>query len=304
MAATVGLFVAGSLNGTVLPDLEDSDLEIGQVLSAPEQDGQPTKQLLVDVAPLATIKTLALDVLLALNTSKFATKGVALASTGFVGYVPDSAADAGKGTTGTKWSIANGICIPESLDAELDAAGSITAKVHGRSSDGDAAPWAVATAQALPAFASGNMFSLGRCEYNGTAMTWVQRVAVAFGMEIKRIKGDGTKFSNKVLLVAIKPVITLTVADQELASTLTILGARQGASASHIHLRAFDPAATRKATDATSHIQLAINGLNSLVLPKSIKASNKGEGLVDLSYMPVWDGTNEQIAVTTGVVYS
>jgi hypothetical protein len=248
------------------------------------------------------VKTSAMDTYLALNSSKFLTKGVALSSTGFLGYVPDSATDAAKGTTGTKYAVANGILIPESIEADQDSA-AISMRVHGRSSDGSTAPCAITTAQTLPTFTTGNVFALGRCEYNGTNITWAQRITVAMNMEVKRIKGDGAIYSTKLAVVAVRPAITLTIADQELASTLTLLGTRVSA-ATHIHFRAFDVAATRKATDGLFHIQLSIAGTNGLILPGDVKPNAADTALLDVTYRPIWDGTNEQIIVTTGVAYS
>lgn len=302
MAATVGIFAAASLNGTVVPDLEDSSWTPGLVLRAPEQDGQPTKQIIVDQAPSAMLKSSALATYLALNSSKFFTKGVALSSTGFAGYVPDSATDAAKGTTGTKYAVANGILVPESIEADQDSA-SITMRVHGRSSDGATAPVAITTAQALPAFSTSTVFALGRCEYNGTNITWAQSIRIAMNLEVKRIKGDGSIYSSKLAVVAVRPAITLTIADQELASTLTVLGTRVS-SATHIHFRAFDAAATRVATATASHIQLSIAGTNGLVAPGDVRPNAADTALLDVTYYPIWDGTNEQVTVTTGVAYS
>lgn len=301
---TVGVFTAAKINNSTVADMDEGTYNPNPLFLAPEQDGKATKQLITDLAPEASFRTTALDTFLALNSSKFFTRGVALDGTdGFEGFAPDSATDASKGTTGTKYKFTYGLLVPETLEAENDAAATLTVRAHGRSNDGSTAPVAITTAQTLPTFSAGNMFSLGRCEYNGSNITWAQRISINFGLEVRRMKGDGATYSSKLVVVGVRPSITLSVADTTLAATLTLLGTRVS-SATHIHFRAWDAAGTRAATNATSHINLAIEGTNSLVMPVEVRTNVKDTALQDITYRPIWNGTNELVTVTTGVAYS
>jgi hypothetical protein len=116
-----------------------------------------------------------------------------------------------------------GIVIPVSLNAGVDATGSMQVEIH-TITDGTNAPIVTTPTQSLAGTPDmDEEFTVGPAKLNNVAVSGIQSVSVAFGITLAKTKdggdGAGVVYPSSAYIQGVQPVITLVTRDVDLFDT-------------------------------------------------------------------------------------
>jgi hypothetical protein len=235
---------------------------------------------------------------------KITSKGLVLA-TGFEVYNQLVSLSTGLRTAGSvhqKLAIATGIVVPRRLSCSHGQVARLTLEVIGVNAAGSTNPVVITENSALPTVVAPVLHTLGPVKINGSEILGVQSVDVDFGIAVAVHAGSGAVFPQACFVTEIKPRITITVDDAAVLATLTAAGLAQTATDSVVYFRKMAANGTRVTDITAEHVSVTVD--DGLWVPGDKSASHPGAAQTSLSIEPVYDGTNEPIALNTAVAIS
>ncbi len=191
----------------------------------------------------------------------------------------------------------SGLVLPRSLSAGHDEVATLSYEILLLSAGGNA-PLVATKNQTLNADPSADeLFVAGPASINGVALTGVQSINIEFGINEILLGGDGDVYSSFAAIMTRQPKITIELSDMDLLADLGIGGAAQGTIASRIYLRKVAKDGLRVADAAAEHICISIDAGRIHVKEGGGKPSDPAR--VTLEINPVYDGTNDILAINT-----
>jgi len=203
----------------------------------------------------------------------------------------------GSGDNHTKLTLSDGILLPRQLQASQGQLAEISYDAL-LTYDGSNNPIVIDTTANLSGTPGTSvLWTLGPVSINGAAINGVTDLTVDCGIEEIVEGSDGEVWPRYSAIMSRRPSITFRTPDAGLLNTLGITGAAQGASDSLVYLRKVAKGGMRVADGTAEHIKIAID--DGRITVREARGTH-GERLgVKVQITPVYDGTNEVLAITT-----
>jgi len=197
----------------------------------------------------------------------------------------------------TKLSIGNGLIIPRTINAPLNAFATYDLEISAISSDGSTSPLTITGSQQLTGSPDvTEAFVCGPVKINGSAITGIEDITVDFGIEEIVRQGDGEAYPTFVGIMNRNPSIRVRSSNVGILSTLTAAGAEQGASDSVVYLRKVDEGGTRVADATSEHISFTID--DGRISCQTVGGSQGEPLMAEVIITPTYDGTNAIMVVS------
>lgn len=232
---------------------------------------------------------------------KITSKGLVLA-TGFEVYNQLVSLATGLRTSGSahqKLAIATGIVVPRRLSCSHGQVARLTLEVIGINAAGTTNPVVITESSALPSVVTPVLHTLGPVKVNGAEVLGIQSVEIDFGISVAVHAGSGAVYPQACFVTEIKPRIAITADDAAVLATLTAAGLAQTATDSLIYFRKLGTNAARVLDATAEHISVTID--DGLWVPGDKSANHPGSAQTSFGIEPVYDGSNEPIALNTAV---
>jgi len=285
------------IDGTMIDGVSEQAIDTGAQELRPDHDGAADGRLVVIAGfdPVINITTMAVNSLLAaLGASPLYGKALDVTIPATL-FCQAGTAGGARASTGALKVVANaGIVIPLSLSAGNRTAASLQFQIVP-SYDGTNAPLTVTAAQALAGTpAADEVYFAGPAKLNNTAMTSVKSLSINFGITLDKSDHAGYPYYSFVCVRSVRPVITITTDQVDLAATYH--GGVAIASATHVYLRQ-GAAAGGRVADGTSQPKFTVNA--GLIVSRAISGSPQ-QMAIDI--IPRYDGTNQMIAYSSAAI--
>lgn len=289
------------INATTIQQCESTGIDPGIAVQS-QAAGQidPTFTSVTGISPRVTFSTS--DVSAALGAIGLG--GLALSSNAVV-YMQTRAADGEfqAGANHMSWTLSNGLVVPRSLSVNQGGNASLTGEIIGRSTDGQSTPWTYSGTATL----SGdnhvdNLFTLGPISINGTEVGVVQSLNIDFGLNVSVNRGDDDIYPTFLHINSRRPTIRYTTEKPVNLNTIGLAGSAQGSTDSVIYLRARANDGVLVADGTTSHLSLTVDA--GIITPMNASVQADGHWASEFVITPRYDGTNDIVAIGTGVAIS
>jgi hypothetical protein len=227
----------------------------------------------------------------------------ALSSVGIAGaelttldaYVQGLAKYGTRSATSTKLTIGTGMLIPMKLTAQQGQAASFTFRAVALSSNGSAAPIAVATGATMPAHPADVVWTIGPVKINGTTYD-CEKIDVDFGIQLIVEASGGSVYPTFVSIGERKPKISLSIKDLD-GVALGLTGVAQGSTDSVVYFRKMAKGGTRVTDETAEHISLTID--DGMISLDSARQQQAQRGTSEVVIETVYDGSNAIIEIDT-----
>lgn len=195
------------------------------------------------------------------------------------------------GSVHQKFTVPNGILIVQSIDAALKGGNAVAQCELHSYYDGTNAPLAVAASSALAGTPlATESFRAGKFLLNGTEIEGVQNINLALGITMDKQFGGGSPYCRHVSIGARKPRLTIRTLDiAKLQSLFTVAGVAQAATDSVAYLE-------NRASGSGNDISFTFD---EGIAWMDISADHQGEAVGTVTYVPVSDGTNDIVVIST-----
>lgn len=295
------VLAAVSVNGTVIGGISGQalDTRINQAILSADGQVDPTFACIMGAVPVFSFRTYSLDAILAILTIN----GLAI-SANVVLYLQKTQNNGirATGSVHRTITIANGMIIPRSMGASQGAPAMFAFDVIATSSNGENSPLAFANNVALPTLPGvTQLFTVGPFYRNGAANVGVQSIQCDFGLQEEMRDGDGNTYPKGMHIASRQPRIEIGFDDAAVGAGLGLFEA-QGATDSYFFFRAKTRLGASEADGNASHIKVGVD--DGIWLHKNTGGDHPNFQSSVIECMPVFDGTNPIIAVTTGQVIS
>ncbi len=218
----------------------------------------------------------------------------------FYGQRMSTVGRAGGSSNITMTCAGGGLLVPTGIEAQQGQPATITFDLHLVSADGVTAPITIATSAALAGSPVTNEgFTLGPVTLNGTALDLVQSWRLDFGIEVMAVTGDGHKYPRTVTTRKRSPSVSFTTKDLEVMNRIAQAGTAQTATDSLFYLRALENGASVYSDASTQHIKFSIDA--GRIHWDSKNGQDGQETEIEVKITPAYDGSNDVVAISTGV---
>lgn len=263
-----------------------------QIISSGSGAVDPTFVSVGQIQPGITFNTTAIKTALA-NLGGI--NGAALSSDTF--YFQKMAADGKRAgaTSHIKVVAANGIIVPTLIRAVQGGEATIGYRAVPRSADGMASPLAITPNQSLEPNQDlvDELYTLGPVEVNGVALPGVYDWTLDFGINLEIITVDGGVYPTFVAIQTRISFFTVRTFDLDLLATWDIDGVLQSDTDSTIQLLDQAEGGVR----GSSPIEFSVDA--GMAHYEDITETPHGQKIGgSVRVQPVWDGTNDIIAVS------
>jgi len=199
------------------------------------------------------------------------------------------------GTNSTKFSFANGILCPKSLDASDSSPASIDYEMAAVSVDGVTSPLTMGVSQSMPSIVTTReYFTVGPLTINGTAIPGIQSTKVDFGLNVATEGGDGHAYPTLTYIDERSIVCTFRTKTINILETIGFFAA-QSATDSVFYLRKIAAGGTRVADGTAEHIRCTIDEGMISVTEVGGDKSSEAEIKIECTY----DGVADPLAINT-----
>jgi hypothetical protein len=206
------------------------------------------------------------------------------------------------GATSTKFTAGKGILVPKSIEADSDGVATIDYEMAAISTDGLAAPLAVAVNASMPAPPSTReYFTAGPVNINGTPVPGVKGIRVDFGIELVIEGSDGEAYPTFSAIMKRKQTIVVRSVDVNLAQTLGFF-TPQGVTDSTVFLRKILAGGTRVPNATAEHVKFTID--EGMISCRPVGGRENRPQESELLIEAAFDGTNDPIAVNVASAIS
>ncbi len=214
------------LDGTPIDGVSSQTINSGTEVVRNIVDGQvaPVMGYVNTIVPVIPFETKKIGAMLAaIGADPLAGFGIGAADTATL-YCRLMEERGSRSATGALKVLINmGIVIPVSLNAGVDATGSMQVEIH-TITDGTNAPIVTTPTQALAGTPDmDEEFTVGPAKLNNVAISGIQNVSVTFGITLTKTKdggdGAGAVYPSSVYIQGVQPVITLVTRDVDLLHT-------------------------------------------------------------------------------------
>lgn len=202
----------------------------------------------------------------------------------------------GAGAVHAKVGGNKGAILPRRIRAEHGRVATFDFDGYWLSADGIAAPFAYTGSVALPAMAvPAQSYTLGLASINGSALGALKSFELEWGFQEIVHSSGGEMYPTFCCYSAYQPIVRVTTSDPAILATVGVGGVAQGATPSRFHFQKLAPAGRVAATTA-EHIRLSMTA--GYFEPGAISEDDDGETTMELTAMPLDDGTNAIMAVS------
>lgn len=204
------------------------------------------------------------------------------------------------GANSVRARVSKGLLVPQRLTARSGRAAVLSYQVYAASSDGTTAPLAIAKSQTMPSVSAFDQaFTVGPASINGTTVEAVRELEIDFGMAVRVLEpGDGDVYPTFVCLMERRPTVTLRTTNVHLLDSAELgQWVAQGGTDSLVYLRKIDRNGTRVANGTAEHVRFSID--DGIVTARPFSSEDNNEAMIELLIEPIYDGTNDVIAVNT-----
>jgi hypothetical protein len=277
------------------------DAGIQELIAASDGDVDPTFAAVGQQAPRLSFTTSKIATVLA----QIGISGLAIAADvdefgveAYLQKVTEGGTRAGA-SSHIKLTIKEGILIPRSISASQNQMAQMAIDALA-TYDGTNNPVVIATGQSLAGTTGiSEAFTVGPVWVNGAQINAVQSINVNFGIQEVLSYADGEVWPTHVFIMSRRPSITITSFDVAQLNTLTLSGAAQGSTDSHVYLRKISENGTRVADNTAEHIQFSMD--DGRVSVTNIGASQDAPHVASLTLTPTYDGSNAIFAISTAI---
>lgn len=196
-----------------------------------------------------------------------------------------------------KLTVSEGLLLPRTIEAPHNAVATISYEAIA-TWDGANDPIVIAGSQSLAGTAAvDEMFTAGAVKINGSALTGIQNISIAFGITEMVLGDAGEVWPTFVAVQSIQPIITVTSLDAAAINTFALEGAKQGATDSVVYLRKLDKNGTRVADATEEHISFTID--DGRIAVQNVGGSHGAPLASVVQITPTYDGTNAPLVMDT-----
>lgn len=202
------------------------------------------------------------------------------------------------GATATKLSMTQGLIVPTRLSADQKGAKLDISAIPVW--DGTNLPF-TATANQTPSGTAqvNNVFVAGPIALAGTELNGIQSIDIDFGNKPLLLGSNGIAFDNFGAIQIRQPSVTVKTTD---LSALASIGTTAEGAAFSLYFVAVSAYGTRIAAATASHVKLT--GTAAMIQIDSAEGGMDGAAMATIKITPIWDGTNDILAVNTASVIS
>ena len=292
---------AATINGTLIDQVRTFSLTPGLEPFVLAADGgvDPTFAAAGTVQPRVTFGTTAIATAL----GSIGISGLAISSSAtffFQKYA--SGGTRATGTSHVKMAATQGMVLPRTLTAATDTPAEISYETICLA-DGANAPVLITTGQALTGSPTvGELFVAGPVSINGTDLDAVRNINIDFGLQELVLGGDGETYPTFAAIQTRMPKITIDILDADYMATLGVAGLAQNITDSEVYLRKVAKGGTRVADATLEHVKFTVDDGRMTIFEGS--ADEAGEAVIQVEITPVFDGTNDIMAIDTAAAIS
>lgn len=186
--------------------------------------------------------------------------------------------------------VNNALIVPKQITANQGQRAELTVDVHCIY-DGTNAPIVYTDSIALPHAASvDELFTVGKCSINGTALDGVQGVTLDFGIEVEKVFDSGNVYPVRAHVLSRRPKFEIRLKDTVNLSTYGIDGTAQSGTDSVIYFRKMQENAVTLAEATAEHLSFTID--DGKVTVGSTGGNNNTSFNSVVNIFPTYDGTN------------
>ena len=206
------------------------------------------------------------------------------------------------GTNHFRVSMSQGILVPTQIQASQSETATIGLDFHAVY-DGTNDPMTFSASASLPSVAAlSEAFTMGKVTRNGSQLSGVQSFTIDFGLKVDKHMADGDLYPTFAGVASADPVISgkgFTLTD---LSTMTLGGTAQGSTDSVVYLQACSKNGGLVAAATASHISVTVD--DGMLATEGAAGSNNESQQADWFIRPIYDGSNANLAIATGVAIS
>ena len=286
---------AADVNGTMIDQVSSFGVDSGleQFLLLADGGVDPTYSAVKGLVPKISFSTHAVAAALAVA-------GMNAASVTAASFFFQKLAEGGTRASGSshlKLALTKGMIFPRSLSAGHAEPAELSYEVLCLT-DGGGVPVTISKNQALTGSpVVDQLYVAGPVKINGTLLAGVQSIKIDFGIKEVVLGGDGEVYPSFAAIMTRAPKITIELLDLDILADLTIAGAAQGATDTVIYLRKVEAGGTRVADATAEHISFSIDAGHIGIGNSGAKPG--GPATVSLEITPIFDGTNDILAINT-----
>jgi len=251
---------------------------------------------------------------------RFDTTGIAaaLAAAGIAGAIIDAdvtypglvayfqkMAEGGTRASGSnhlKLTAAEGLLVPRTLRASQDGIAVVTYEAL-LTYDGSNEPIVIADSQALAGSPSvSEVYTVGPASINGSTLEAVQEITIDFGIDVRRLAGDGDVWPTYAGIMSRGPSIRIRTTDATAINTYGLDGTAQSASDSVVYFRKLAEGGTRTAPATEEHISITLD--DGMITVENQRVDQDGVASAEIVYTPTYDGSNAIMVIDTTAAIS
>ncbi len=295
-----GLF-ATQVGSVVIGGIGRNNLVTGTTVRSETTSGEvfPAFQSIVSQRPTASFQTMQLK--RALDLIGLLGKDIAALPSplNFFGHLALDGSTRASGAAHRKYSINNGILIPQTLSVDHQGDATLTYQAIV-TYDGTNDPIVISDLQTLPAgIADDERYSIGKMVYAGLTLTHVRSWELDFGIDAQSEGTDSEVWDRFSYIRTVQPVITMRGIGLEWmkAANIPLLGKTATHADTTLYLRKYKDGSTFELDASAVHIKITAAGFVHVDTPMDASGNDPAE--ITLMMTCKFDGINDPVKFDT-----